>query len=183
MQAVIKRRQKVQLKLSHSGFSIVELVVVIAIIAILLSIVTINFSQWTRKAQIERQTRELLVDLNTARSESIYRKKQHAIIINPTATGYILRRYSSVNESRTSATPASEILFNKAVSYQFSKGNGSSIADNILQFDVTGFTSTPADNNTIRVNPTNSGAAFDCLVISNSRINIGQMTGGSCVQK
>jgi prepilin-type N-terminal cleavage/methylation domain-containing protein len=168
---------------SQTGFSIVELVTVIAIISILLTIVTLNYNQWQKKSQIERQTRELMADLNMARSESIYRKKQHAIIMSADAKGYILRRYSSADEKRITSTPAAEIVVTKKVNYLFSKENGNSIADSIFQFDITGFTATPADNDTIRVNPTMSGAAFDCVVVSNSRINIGQMSsGGSCVQ-
>ena len=169
---------------NKQAFALTELIVVVVIMGIVLGIGTLNFNSWQRKAAIERQTRELLADFNTARSEAMFRKKPHAIIMNADATGYILRRYSSVDESRTSATPASGIVFTKNVSYQFQKGNGSSIADAIMQFDITGFTSTAADNNTIRVNPISSGAAFDCVVVSASRTNIGQMTsGGSCVQK
>ncbi len=164
---------------SSTGFSLIELMVVIAIIAILLSLATLNFNQWQRKSQIERQTRELMADLNTARTESIYRKQSHALIMNTDGLGYILRRYSSPDEKRTSTVQPAEIILNKGVHYQFTKGSGSSIGDRIFQFDITGFTN---DWDTIRVNPVGSGAAFDCVVVSASRINIGQMSGGTCVQ-
>jgi type IV fimbrial biogenesis protein FimT len=167
----------------EQGFSLVELIVVLVIIGIIMGIAAISFSTWQRKAHIERQTRELLADFNTARTEALFRKKPHAIIMNPDAMGYVLRRYSSSDESRTSTPPAAEIVQRKDVKFQFSKENGNSIADAIFQFDVTGFTSTPGDNDTIRVNPTNSGAAFDCVVVSTSRTNIGHMSsGGSCDQ-
>jgi len=52
------------------GFSLVELIVVVAIIATLLTIATLDFNAWTRRAQIERQTRELFADLNQARTDS-----------------------------------------------------------------------------------------------------------------
>jgi prepilin-type N-terminal cleavage/methylation domain-containing protein len=165
---------------SYSGFSLVELIVVILIIGVLLSIGGINFRDWVQKSQIERQAREMLADLNSARSESIFRKKRHSIVMNSTATGYVLKRYSSENESRTTG---GTVLSSKTNSYQYAKESGSSAADLIIQFDILGFAATPSDLNTLRVNPIYSGAAFDCLVISNSRTNIGKMESGSCVQK
>jgi len=164
----------------ESGFSLVELMVVIGITAILLSIGTLNFSSWQRKSQIERQAREMLADFNSARSESIFRKKRHSIVLNSTATGYVFKRYSSENENRTTG---GSVLFTKTSSYQYAKEAGASAADQIFQFDILGFNATPADLDTIRINPVDSGAAFDCLVISASRTNIGKMEGGSCVQK
>jgi len=52
------------------GFSLMELMVVLAIFATLLSIATLDFNAMTKKAQIERQTRELFADLNQARTDS-----------------------------------------------------------------------------------------------------------------
>jgi len=166
--------------MTKRGFSLVELVVVLAIMGILLSIVALNFSSWTRKVQIEKQTREFVSDLNTAKRDSIFLKRRHGIVLNNTATGYAFRQYSSENESRTSGGTD---IFTKTTSYQFSKENGTSAADRILQFDIRGFAATGFDLDTIRINPTNSGAAFDCVVIATSRINIGKMEGASCVQK
>lgn len=147
------------------------------IMGILLAVVGLNFNQWTTKSQIERNIRELHADLNTARMNSIYQKKRHSLVINATATGYAFKRYSSDNESRT--TGGTE-LFKKSSPYQYAKAGGSSIADRIFEFDVRGFTS---DIDIIKINRTGSGAAFDCVVVSATRTNLGQMTGGSCVQK
>lgn len=162
--------------MNQRGFSLIELIVVMALTGILFSIVAINFNAWIRKAQIEKQTREFLTDLNLARSESVFRKRRHSIVLNSTATGYAFRRYSSENEIRTSGTE----VFTKSTSYQFSKKSGASAADLIFEFDIRGFTN---DLDTIRIDPVNSGAAFDCVAIAISRLNIGKMEGSSCVQK
>jgi type II secretion system protein H len=166
--------------MSQRGFTLIELILVLVITGILLSVGTLNFTDWVRKTHIEKQTREFLSDLNTARSESIFRKMRHSIVLNGNATGYTFRRYSSENEDRS--TGGTDI-FTKPTSYQFSKEDGSSAASRTFLFDVRGFASTISDTGTIRINPVNSGAAFDCVVIATSRTNIGKMEGGSCVQK
>ena len=171
-----------------AGFSLVELIVVMAIIGILFSILTLNFNSMNRKAKIEQIARELVADLNMARSESIFRGKPHSLVINPTATGYIFRRYSSLDEDRsstapnpaTATTPPYGVIMTKNVSYGLTQGAGTPFTDPIFMFDRNGFTT---DLNTIRVNLVDSGAAFDCVVVSASRTNIGRMEGGSCVQK
>lgn len=167
--------------MSQRGFTLIELIVVLVVMGILLSIAALNFSDWMRKAQIEKQTRELFTDLNFARSESIFRKRRHSIVFDASANGYAFRRYSSENEGR--ATGGGILLFSKGTSYSFSRADGSSVANDIFQFDIRGFAPTPNDTGTIRINPMGSGAAFDCIVIATSRINIGKMEGSSCVQK
>jgi type II secretion system protein H len=168
--------------MNQRGFTLIEQIVVLGIMGILLSIVAINFNAWLRKSQIEKQTREFNSDLNTARTESVFRKRRHSIVMNGTAKGYAFKRYSSENESLTTGGTD---LFTKSTSYQFSTEDGSSAANQFLAFDIRGFAITDSDLVTIRINPVNSGAAFDCVFIdiARSRIKIGKMEGASCVQK
>ena len=166
--------------MNQRGFTLIELIVVLVVMGILCSVVAMNFSDWMRKTRIEKQTREFLADLNAARSESIFRKRRHSIVLNGSATGYTFRRYSSENEDRS--TGGTDI-FTKTTPYQFSNDDGSSAASHTFMFDIRGYVPIISDTGTIRINPVNSGAAFDCVVIATSRINIGKMEGGSCVQK
>ena len=181
--------EAVSIHLKQNGFSLVELVVVIAIFAMLLSIATLSFNNMQRKANTERYTRELFSDLNAARSDSIFRKNRHSIVINNPATGYTFRRYSSENEDRTTGgqsnplagqPPQYGIVFTKSIPLVLSKDDGTSAVGDIFQFDTRGFT---GDNGTIRINPVGSGAVVDCVVISVSRTNLGRMEGNNCVQK
>ncbi|HEY4745506.1 MAG TPA: type II secretion system protein [Desulfuromonadaceae bacterium] len=168
--------------MNRHGFSLIELLVVIVLIGIVLTIATLNFSSMNRKAGIERETRELLTDLNTARLDSVYRKQRHAIIFQPNS--YIMKRYSSQDESdQYGGDTTTGIVLSKTLPYQITKESGSSLADYPTVFDIRGFVSNVGGNFTIRVNPSYSGAAFDCIVISVGRTNIGTMQGGSCVQQ
>ncbi len=159
------------------GFTLIELIIVMVIMGVLLTLAAISFSNWNRKSQIERQTREMFADINLARNESVFKKSRHAMIFQPNS--YIMKRYSSPDESRFGDTTKGIVLTRNLV-FGITKANNNSMADIIIEFDVRGFTN---DLETIRVNPTNSGAQFDCMAISGGRINLGKMEGTSCVQK
>jgi prepilin-type N-terminal cleavage/methylation domain-containing protein len=167
-------------RLKQNGFTIVELVLVIAILATLLSIATLSFNNMQRKASIERYTRELFSELNTARSDSIFRKNRHSIVINAAANGYAFRRYSSENENRTAG---GTVIATKTMPLTLSKLDGSSAAGDIFQFDTRGFAAIILDTGTLRINPVGTDAVVDCIVVAASRTNLGKMEGANCVQK
>lgn len=149
--------------MKRAGFSLIELIVVVAIMGTLLGISTIYFTQWNRKAQIESKTREIYDALNEARLNSIYIKKQHRITFQPNS--YSLKRY----ESGDDATGTD--VYSRNTTYLLSLSGGASIADIFFEFDTRGTTS---NLNTIYLNPVASGAVFDCIVIHVARTNMGQ---------
>lgn len=158
-----------------SGFSIIELIVVVSIIGILLSIGTINFHNWQVKSGIDKETRELYTDINTSRLNSIHTKKRHGLVFN--TNNYVMKNYSSDNEN----IDAGSILSTKQLPYAMTKiSSGSSIAlsgERII-YDTRGFIFNGVGL-TVAVNPVSSGS-FDCIVISEGRTNIGKMTNGAC---
>jgi len=156
----------------RSGFSLIELIIVIAIIAIALSMATMNFRAWSVKNHIEKQTRELFSDINEARIRSLYRKQNHSIRIVG-ANSYSFMNYSTENES----TAAGRSVFTKSVLYQIT----SPAAGTNIMFNVRGALYTGVGS-TIIIGPPNSGA-FDCIVIDDVRTNMGKITNGTCVQQ
>lgn len=164
--------------MNQKGFSLTELITVMAILGIILAITTLDFSTMTQKSQIERHVRETLTDLNTARMDSIFRKTRHAVIFK--SGGYIMKRYSSVDEAYF-GDDTQGIVLTKSFPYQFVRaGSGASLVDSRILFDERGATN---DSETIRITPTNSSAAVDCIAIHIARTNIGKMEGTNCVQR
>ena len=166
--------------MNRAGFALLELIVILVIMGTLLSIVSLNFNTMQRKSQIESQTRELFTNLNSARTESIYRKTRHRFTFEPGS--YVFKRYSSDNEAYTAGTT----VVSRNVSYQITKEGGQDITDSAVEFDARGFVTGAnfsSPNLTLRINPVDSGAAYNCIVIHTARTNLGKMENGSCIFK
>lgn len=165
-------------KRSTAGFSLLELVATIAIMAILMAISTLSFHSWQVKSNIEKQTRELFTDLSEARSNAFTQKKVFGIVFKP--TGYVMKTYSSDVEYSSNAAAAANgvVVASKSLKYGLTmSGTNPDISNIHVVFDTSGFTN---DKFTIFVNPVTEPAALNCVVISASRVNMGQINGANC---
>jgi type IV fimbrial biogenesis protein FimT len=158
-----------------AGFSLIELVIVIAIMGIVMTIATLNFNSWQVKNRVEGQTREILADLNEARTNSFTQKKQYGIVFQPNS--YVINSYSSASAAASPLT-AGSMITSKTLKYGLTKA-GASIVDTPVVFETSGIT---FDWFTIFVNQgtTNQTAAVNCIVISTARVNMGKINGTAC---
>lgn len=159
--------------MSHKGFSIVELVVVIAIIGISLSIVSLNFSAYTKKAQIEKQTRELNSMVMNARLSAIHRKQRTALLFGPKQV--IFKSYSSPYEDTFS--PSAAEISSTRLNYEMKMQTGTtwsdlSISSTFVSFDTRGLAS---NNITLVITPVMYSGGYDCVVVQDARTKIGRM--------
>ena len=160
---------------SFSGFSLIELIILIAVMGIMMSIATINFQSWQVKNRVEGQTREILADLNDARTNAFTQKKQFGIVFQP--NNYVIKSYSSASEAAAPLTAGTTVT-TKNMKYGLTKA-GASIVDTPVVFETTGIT---FDWYTIFVNQSsaNQSAAVNCIVISTARVNMGKINGTVC---
>lgn len=164
--------------MANSGFSLIELVVTISIMFIMVGIVSLNFRTWQVKNKVEAQTREILVDLNEARTNSFTQKRPYGIVFQPNS--YVIKSYSSSTAAAAPLTSGTTLV-TKGLKYGLTKA-GSSIVDTPVVFDTNGIT---FNWFTIFVNPynpdpTKESAAVNCLVISAARVNMGKINGTTC---
>jgi type IV fimbrial biogenesis protein FimT len=151
------------------GLSLVEMLIVIAIAGILIAIATIQFGQWNRKYNIEREIKELYSDLMNARSLAMNRNRFHFVSL--AANQYTIRDDSNDNGVNESADAL--VLQKNTINSIVWNGTGSNI-----NFDKKGF----ARNERTICIFSNVSPGYDCIVVSETRINMGriQNQGGAC---
>jgi prepilin-type N-terminal cleavage/methylation domain-containing protein len=146
------------------GFSLVELIIAMAIMGTLLSIATLNWNEMQTKCAIESQIKTMHADLMEVRLNALYTKTARSVVISGTD-------YKAYATTDITATP----LETKQLRYPVVKNTGGA-----LTFNTQGLTN--GTECSICILPTNdNSAAVDSMVISQCRINLGKRkTGGAC---
>lgn len=146
--------------MNNRGFSLIELLTIIALIGILSALATFGFSQYSRKSRITNQTRALYGDLMEYRLKALYEKRNWSFKFS--GTGYGI--YSSVD---TTVTPVSTVVLQYPIEFNTT----------YVKFDSQGLTN---NSGTICVSSAND-AVVDSVVISKTRIKLGKKEGTDCV--
>jgi prepilin-type N-terminal cleavage/methylation domain-containing protein len=169
------------------GVSLIESVIVIALIGILVTIAALNFRDMTIKSNIESQIKQMYSDLMTARIEAMDRTTYHFVTLNA-------NRYTVTEDTVGNCTNSNCVYVagagNDPSPYQpapmpnailWNSGNGPATPSNVeIIFDNRGLVQ--VTTGTISITDT-IGAAYDCIIIETTKINMGAMSGGTCVPK
>lgn len=159
------------------GITLVELLIVFVIIGILGVSLGFAYAGWMGCYKVEKQTKEIYSDLMTARMMAMNRNRAYFVDFTGAATYRIVE---DTNENSTINVGAGDTVlpsFPKTVEYD-NQANGYGIPLTV-KFNNRGLIS---PLRTIRITH-DTAPDYDCIVISTTRINMGQMSGGSCVQK
>ena len=152
------------------GFTLIEVLIVIAVIGILTSIASFQFTAYTKKSAIESQTRQLYNDIMEQRSKALFEKRSRGVRV--AASSYSL--YSSATDSDPRTFLGNPIV-TTALRYRIISNNYADII-----FDTGGMLSN-VSNQSICVEETNT-ASIDSIVVSETRIRLGKLKEGTnCV--
>ncbi len=159
------------------GITLIELLIVVTVVGVLSASLGFAYSGWMGNYKVEKQTKEMHSDMLTARTLAIERGREYYVDL-PTATSY--RIVEDTNENSAINVGAGDTVlpsFPKTIEYD-NNANGFGIPVT-FRFDRRGLIS---PSRTIWIAHA-ADPDYDCIVISATRINMGQMSGGSCVQK
>lgn len=154
---------------TESGFTLIELMVVVAIIGIILAFSTLHFSRLNQKYRVESTTREIYSLLMKARNNASTTNTRHLAVLsaNQVRTGPDADVDNNIDGSSDSVQ-----------SPQFTIDAASPVV-----FDRRGLATSNLQTIRIKDFSANITPNSDCIVISASRINVGRWDGGNCVQQ
>lgn len=157
----------------NNGFTIVELIVVIALMSILLTVATLDFSAWQRKSQIERYTKELYSDVQNARMNAAFTKKRQRVEFYSQQVRF--RSFSTIGDT------AGTLLSTKTLPVPITTNFSASPQSNQVEFDTRGI-----DNDAIIkvvCFTTTVDAMYDALIITPALTSMGKVTvRGTCAR-
>ena len=95
----------------EKGFTLVEIIIVIAIMAIMMGISVPSLVDWRKNANFRKTANEITSLLREARSMAISKGLQHQVVLNPTSKCYQLQAFNIATNSfdaasQTSCAPA-----------------------------------------------------------------------------
>lgn len=143
------------------GFTLTELLIVIAVIGILSAIATMEFNKMMRKSGVEAQMRTIYSDLMAIRTEAVHQRRQRAVIF--TASRYEI--YSSVATTGVGARTVKDLRYPLL--------SNTTISNKII-FTEQGLLDDPNNGNRSICVQEDTGAAVDSIVLSTTRIQLGR---------
>ena len=163
------------------GFTLVEILVAIAILGILVTLAVSTFREFNEKYKVEAETKQLYADLMDARGRAMQRNRVYHIQI--TANGYATSEDGfpapdgDSNPANGANFPVSNVTVNHPITtalpnpgppanFFFNRNGISSVTGNLRFASVA-----------------NSNPDYDCITILETRIKMGKHDGTICVER
>ena len=158
----------------ESGVTLTELLVILSIVAVLSVALGFSYRGWMGNYKIESQLKQMYADIMDARTRAMTQNMMHFIVMN--ANNYAV--YEDTNDNNTANPGAGDTLIKTKDILQYNAGWTGTIT-----FNTKGLTASSADISIPISLPSGAYPDFDCILVAQSRVAMGKMSGGVCVYK
>ena len=169
--------------MNKKGFTLIELIIVVAIISILLVIAGISGKAWLDRYRVESEIRTLAMDLMNAQASAMQRKRTYFAVFSPTPTATQYTVYEDTNpgpDGNGTFEPADRQVLQTSFKPAYAL-TIPGVATPSINFDPNGIVSMSPGwepEQTIRA-AVSFGAAYDCITISATKIRTGAWNGAT----
>lgn len=166
---------------SNSGFSLIELLIVITIIGISVGIATFSFNDFNSKSRVEAQVKQMAADISELRIRALTTKQRHSITLNEFS--YVFKSYSSETFTGAALATKGTVIPGGTHEVGFAMKNeaGTSYSGTVLEIDERGLNSSALEATVNFFGNGVSKAVPNCLKIHTIRTNVGkQNSSGGC---
>jgi len=155
----------------HYGFTLIELIVVVAILSIFTGAALMNFASYKTKRDIENDIKQLYADLLKARAMAVTGVRSVQVVFSDAdSKSYTL--LTDINEDGEFKDKGEIYTASLKLDVFW---NGDPAKGSNITFSSKGL---PNSNGTFSIN--GSGAEYNCITVFSTRINLGRLAGGEC---
>lgn len=179
-----RRRLRDMRNASAQGFTLVELMVTVTVIAVLLAVAVPSFSDLILSGRLTSYANDFVASTHLARSEAIKRNARVSMCVSANGTSCATGNWSQgwvvfhdANASNTIDSGEAVIEYRSAL---FSGFSMTSTAGAILVFDPTGVGSTSTTVTVCRKTPEVGNQERVIALTPTGRTSVGKTTTGSC---
>ena len=162
---------------ARGGFTLVEILVAIAVLTILLTMAVTTFRGLDEKFKVETETKQLYTDLMEGRARASQRYRVVFVRISGSGYGTYEDTNTAPDGNGSLETALDARIANVTVRHTISTNLTGGVT--AFEFDRNGVATVSGD---IRFASTEK-PDYDCVTIKPTRIKMGQYSGGACVEK